>query len=85
MAITPDGRTIVGWGAGVAGEPSGWVVQLPSACSSDLNGDGQTNGFDLAVLLGAWGTADRAADLNGDGMVDGVDLAMLLGEWGPCN
>lgn len=47
--------------------------------AADLTGDGFVDGADLAVLLGAWGTA--AADLDGDGMTGGSDLAMLLGAW----
>ena len=47
----------------------------------DLNGDGQVDGADLGLLLGAWGTA--TADLNGDGTTDGADLGLLLGAWGP--
>jgi FG-GAP-like repeat/FG-GAP repeat len=47
--------------------------------AADLTGDGLVDGSDLAVLLGAWGTA--AADLTGDGTTDAADLAMLLGAW----
>jgi hypothetical protein len=46
---------------------------------ADLNGDGAVNAADLAVLLGAWGTA--SADLTGDGVVDAADLGVLLGSW----
>ena len=48
----------------------------------DLNGDQQVNGEDLAMLLGAWDTADADADLDGNGIVGGGDLAMLLGVFG---
>lgn len=48
---------------------------------SDLDGDGAVGGGDLAILLGAWGTADPIADLSHDGVVDGADLAILLGAW----
>jgi Dockerin type I domain len=52
----------------------------------DLNIDGQVSGFDLAILLGAWGACPNDepcdADFNGDGAVNGLDLAILLGEWG---
>jgi hypothetical protein len=59
---------------------------IPDACEEptgptpDLNGDGAVDAADLAILLGAWGTA--AADLNGDGTTDAADLAVLLGAWG---
>lgn len=48
---------------------------------TDLNGDGETNGKDLGIFLGAWGTDNPVADLNGDGKVDGADLGILLGAW----
>ncbi|HNH47632.1 MAG TPA: GC-type dockerin domain-anchored protein [Myxococcota bacterium] len=48
----------------------------------DSNGDGAVDATDLALLLGAWGSADPGADLNGDGSVDAADLAVLLGNWG---
>ncbi|MBL9120312.1 MAG: hypothetical protein JNL80_10415 [Phycisphaerae bacterium] len=50
---------------------------------ADLNGDGTVGGADLAILLGAWGSADPNADLNADGVVNGADLALLLGAWQP--
>ncbi|MFG0274938.1 MAG: hypothetical protein ACF8QF_07770 [Phycisphaerales bacterium] len=57
------------------------VVTCPG-CPSDFNGDGVTDGADLGVLLGAWGTP--TGDLNGDGNTDGADLGLLLGAWGMC-
>ena len=60
----------------------GRVGDGPSACPTDMNGDGVTDGADLGVLLGSWGTA--GADFNADGVTDGADLGVLLGAWGPC-
>ena len=51
-------------------------------CRTDLNHDGRTDGADLAMLLGSWGTA--LGDVNDDGLTDGADLAMTLGAWGAC-
>ena len=51
-------------------------------CTADINADGTRDAADLAVLLGAWGTA--AGDVNGDGATDASDLAVLLGAWGAC-
>ncbi len=51
-------------------------------CGADLDGDGMVNAADLAVLLGAWGSA--IADLDGDGTTNAADLTMLLGAWGVC-
>lgn len=74
-----------GWQAGGSGAALTLVVEgtagLPPR-PADLDGDGHVGGHDLAILLGAWGTADGAADLDASGTVDGTDLARLLGAWG---
>ncbi|MFG0274092.1 MAG: hypothetical protein ACF8QF_03450 [Phycisphaerales bacterium] len=57
------------------------IALTPVGATPDLNGDGEVDGADLGLLLGAWGTPD--ADLNGDGNTDGADLGLLLGAWGP--
>ncbi len=54
----------------------------PPACPSDLNGDGVTDGSDLAAVLGGWGT--ESGDCNGDLTTDGSDLSVVLSAWGPC-
>jgi hypothetical protein len=59
-----------------------YEYQAP-ACPTDLNGDGQTDGADLAIMLGSWG-GSGPADVNASGSVNGADLAILLGAWGPC-
>jgi hypothetical protein len=48
---------------------------------SDLNGDGETNGADLAIVLGAFGTDSPNGDINGDCVVDGADIGIVLGDW----
>jgi uncharacterized membrane protein len=54
---------------------------------ADLDADGDVNGLDLALLLGAWGRCPPLqnhhcdADLDGNNIVNGLDLAMLLGAW----
>src|SRR5262245_3557377 len=58
------------------------------SCASDVNDDNKTDGSDLALLMGAWGTsggAEGALDLDHNGIVDGSDLAIVLGSWGPCS
>ena len=47
----------------------------------DLNGDGQVDAADLAVLLSNWGNSG-IGDVNNSGSVDAGDLATLLGGWG---
>lgn len=60
------------------------VFQIP--CPPDLNGDGEVDGADLAMLLARWGSeeAGASADLSGDGVVDSRDLMELLAGWGAC-
>lgn len=61
------------------------LVDPPDAsCLGDLDGDGQVDGFDLTMLLGAWGPVSGPEDLDGNGIVDGGDLTALLAHWGPC-
>ena len=58
----------------------------PGGCPADFNDDGQVNGADLALLLGAWSTTDCTFNLTGGScFVDGADLTVFLGDWGPCN
>ena len=52
-------------------------------CPADLNGSGDVDGSDLAVLLAAWGQPG-GTDLNQDGTTNGGDLAVLLAAWGTC-
>jgi hypothetical protein len=52
------------------------------ACPADLDGNGNVDGADLAILLGGWG--GLGGDIDGNGITDGADLAVLLGAWGPC-
>lgn len=70
--------------------PYGYAVaefRYATAQPADLSSDGIVNGFDLALLLGAWGScptrdATCPADLDGNDVVNGFDLAMLLSAWG---
>ncbi len=64
------------------------VIDLPQPVEGDIDGDGDVDLGDLAIMLGAYGTCqgdpnyDPLADLSGDGCVDLVDLAVLLGNYG---
>ena len=55
-------------------------------CFGDINGDGQLDGADLAVVLYGWqsGPGSNDGDISGDGETDGVDVTLLLANWGPC-
>jgi hypothetical protein len=63
-----------------------WATEGACAAGAcgDIDGDGNVNASDLAVLLGAWGGSTSAADLDASGTVDASDLAILLGAWGSC-
>ncbi|MBU0617227.1 MAG: hypothetical protein KKI02_05895, partial [Planctomycetes bacterium] len=58
----------------------------PAGCPGDLDGDGDVDLTDLAVLLGNYGMTSGATyedgDLDGDGDVDLTDLAALLAVYG---
>ncbi|MCH8912473.1 MAG: hypothetical protein IIA33_02785, partial [Planctomycetes bacterium] len=67
------------------------VVDPCGACPWDASGDGDVGAFDLAQLLGNWGTLPKNAapeivclDADDDNDIDAFDLANLLGNWGPC-
>ena len=56
-------------------------------CPTDVNGNGQTEAFDLAFLLGNWGpvSPDSAClDADDNSIIGAFDLAVVLGAWGPC-
>ncbi len=53
---------------------------LGCSLAGDLDGSGTVDAADLAILLGAWGTAGPG-DVDGSGTVDAADLALLLGQW----
>lgn len=81
--ITPDGRTIVGFGTrGFGIEP--WVVRLPCR-PGDANGDGAVNGLDIQPIVNEWvnpsGTpsvAACAADLLSDSIINATDINYFI-------
>ncbi|MFO0826781.1 MAG: peptidoglycan DD-metalloendopeptidase family protein [Phycisphaerales bacterium] len=77
-----DARTVADTGEGASPivDRGAYEYAEPASSPADLNGDGTVGAADLAILLGAWGSAGPG-DLTGDGVVDGLDLAVLLGAW----
>ena len=60
---------------------------LISLVCGDIDGDGQINSIDLALLLADYGKSGAAlkgslADVDGDGQVNSIDLALLLAGYG---
>ncbi len=71
------------------------VMIVSGTCFADFDHNGQVDPFDLAVLLGAWGSCPEPcvpgepsdscpADLDPNCSVGPFDLALLLGAWGLC-
>ncbi|HAW95521.1 MAG TPA: hypothetical protein DCX60_04525, partial [Phycisphaerales bacterium] len=58
------------------------MIDLVAGNPGDINGDGNVDGVDLALLLSAWGATSSDADVNGDGIVNGMDLSIILSNWG---
>ena len=73
---------------GVASATRSFIIEFvgnASECDADFNGDGEVNGADFGILLGAWGACSGCPqDLNGDGQVTGPDVGLLLAKWGVC-
>ena len=65
-----------------AGRAARLELEVVIGSPTDLNGDGETGGSDLAALLAAWGQPGPS-DFDGDGETDGSDLATLLASWTP--
>jgi len=64
---------------------SDWTVVLGAGVMpGDANGDGFADDYDLAILLGNWGSAPLGwamGDFTGDGVVDDSDISVLLASW----
>lgn len=70
-----------------AADVNGNGVPDTCECITDLTGNGEVDGADLAVILSSWGEVSKPlppADVNRDGLVNGFDLGVLLSSWGPC-
>ena len=61
------------------------ILNPPSACSGDANGDGVVGVDDLLLVIAAWGPcAGCDADVNDDDVVGVNDLLAVIADWGIC-
>ncbi len=85
IAISPDGRYIVGWGYNATTRREEAFL-LDTWRTGDTNGDGCIDDADLLNVLFAFGTpgtgSTRHEDINKDGIVDDTDLLTVLSDFG---
>ena len=62
--------------------PTPTATPTPIPGRGDVNGDGQIDIFDLALVASRYGTNDPIADVNGDGVVDIFDLSLIAANYG---
>ncbi|UYV11218.1 MAG: hypothetical protein NCW75_07865 [Phycisphaera sp.] len=65
-----------------ADERNAWLFFLPLNCQSpELNGEGGTDLYDLAMFNNYYSTGARRVDMNTDGTTDATDAAIYLNEY----
>jgi probable HAF family extracellular repeat protein len=77
IAVSADGRTIVGWGTHNRTNEA-WVATIPVPCRADFNGDAAVNVQDFFAFLGAFANGDARADLDRSGVVNLGDFVAYL-------
>ena len=59
----------------------GWLYfddECPGVCWADLNGDGESNYFDVALFMPAYINGERAGDINNDGSIRFTDVYEMI-------
>ncbi len=79
LAVSADGRTIVGYGANPLGNLEAWIATVLGP--GDANGDGVVDVFDVNLVSSHWGETGPLGDVNGDLMVDIFDINMISANW----
>lgn len=68
--------------SGFSPEIDAFADVAPQPARADLDGNGNVDAADLAIVLASWGATKSPADLDGDGVVASSDIAVLLSAWG---
>lgn len=66
---------------GTSSRAAEYSIGFWKECTGDLDGSGQINLEDLAILLASFGE-DNGGDVNGDGQTTLQDLAIVMGNFG---
>ncbi len=89
LTQTSDARIWVVWTSNRANQPDGnWDIYYKRSLAGDINGDGEVDILDLAIVGNACGTVEGQpgynpiADINKDGRVDIRDLAVVGRNYG---
>ncbi len=91
MALKPQGQPADVFDCVANPDPVGVCCGMEGGCGgcpTDVDDSGDTGPFDLAFLLGNWGSvtpASECLDADGNGEIGPFDLAFLLGNWGACD
>ncbi len=74
IAISADGKTVIGQGVNPQGVQEGWVAVLPFVpLSPDFNEDRAVDFFDYDAFVTAFESGDPRADFDQDGAIDFFD------------
>ncbi len=85
LAVSDDGAEIFEGDGEIAEIEDQFSDVKQPTCDGDLNGDGQVDSTDLALLLQDYGPCRGCEeDLNGDRRVDDRDIDILFEAWGSC-
>ena len=86
FALTSGDICAINSSVTIADDPALPGQPIDPSCPADLDGDGDSDAADLALLFGQWGASGGclAADIDGDGIIDGNDLVTMLSLWGLC-
>jgi probable HAF family extracellular repeat protein len=83
LAVSADGRTVVGEGLNPCGQHEAWVAYLGSerACPADFNGNGVLSVADVFAYLNEWFAGAAETDVDGVCSLSVADIFYFLNLW----